>query len=155
MALHKTGLEQWPLEPHFTLEEIKEIHIDCGEGFISVTLNQDGKNPVRFAPYEFFTLAERNAILAFITESTEVNGGTTRKGKTFINARRTPQMRMTTADLRPLTDADFEMVTMQELRTESGEIITPKTKIRMLKNPRPAPAEAGQGGRGSRGKGGK
>ena len=32
MALHKTGLEQWPLEPHFILEEIKEIRIDCGEG---------------------------------------------------------------------------------------------------------------------------
>ena len=152
MALHKTGLEQWPLEPHFILEEIKEIRIDCGEGLISVTLKKDGENPVRCAPYEFFTLAERNAILAFIVESTDVNGGTTSKGESYLNARRTPKMKMTTADLRPLTDADFEMVTMQEIRGESGEIITPKTKIRMLKSPRPAPAKAGQGGKRGKGK---
>lgn len=152
MALHKTGLEQWPLEPHFILEEIKEIRIDCGEGLISVTLKKDGENPVRCAPYEFFTLAERNAILAFIVESTDVNGGTTSKGESYINARRTPKMKMTTADLRPLTDADFEMVTIQETKTEGGAIMTHKTKIRMLKSPRPAPAKAGQGGRRGKGK---
>lgn len=149
MALHKTGLEQWPLEPHFTLEEIKEINIDCGSGFIGVTLVKDGKNPTRYAPYEFFTLAERNAILAFIVDSDQVSAGIYR-GRCSMNARRTPKMKMTTADLRPLTDADFEMATIQEIKTESGEIVTPKTKIRILKSPRPQPKAAGQGGKGKR-----
>jgi hypothetical protein len=152
MALHKTGLEQFPLEPHFTLEQIKELVLDAGS--IYVLLDIDGEEVERSAPIEYFTRAEREAVLAFLADSREVEIDQQYVAPR-IKAKRNPKPTITTADLRPLTDADFEVVTIAELTNEDGTTLMPKTKIRMLKNPRPEPKGQGRGEGGKKAKDGR
>ena len=128
MALHKTGLEQFPLEPHFTLEQIKELVLDAGS--IYVLLDIDGEEVERSAPIEYFTRAEREAVLAFLADSREVE-----IDQQYV----APRIKAKRA----------------ELTNEDGTTLMPKTKIRMLKNPRPEPKGQGRGEGGKKAKDGR
>ena len=127
--LHTTPFDAYPLEPRFTLEEIRSVAIQ--EGFITCTFQQGGEVKKKGAPIEYLNTAEREAVLAFLCDF--YKGEIQAKPTEADLAKPT---RRTTADLEPLTDEDFETIEFDEAPLAEGASTT-TTKIRGLKDPRP------------------
>lgn len=127
--LHATPFDAYPLEPRFTLEEIRAVAIQGG--LITCTFQQGDEVKIKTAPIEYLNTAEREAVLAFLCDFCK--GGIQAKPTETDLAKHT---RLTTADLEPLTDDDFETIEFDEAQIAEGASINP-VKIRGLKDPRP------------------